>query len=127
MRRQRTNLLSSLNEARLALLVGMVGLGAVLVSLISYYIATSNVIVNPVTDEQLQAPATATLIAYVLGMVSILYGVHLLLHQEWRRQESGDLNVESKFSVLVRDRKSTRLNSSHSQISYAVFCLKQKK
>src|SRR6266853_4614946 len=26
-----------------------------------------------------------------------------------------------------RDRKSTRLNSSHSQISYAVFCLKQKK
>src|SRR2546427_6115880 len=27
----------------------------------------------------------------------------------------------------VRDRKSTRLNSSHSQISYAVFCLKKKK
>src|SRR2546430_10231479 len=26
-----------------------------------------------------------------------------------------------------KDRKSTRLNSSHSQISYAVFCLKQKK
>src|SRR5205085_7173766 len=28
---------------------------------------------------------------------------------------------------LERDRKSTRLNSSHSQISYAVFCLKKKK
>src|SRR2546430_3221248 len=27
---------------------------------------------------------------------------------------------------LVEDRKSTRLNSSHSQISYAVFCLKKK-
>src|SRR2546427_5588482 len=27
----------------------------------------------------------------------------------------------------ARDRKSTRLNSSHSQISYAVFCLKKKK
>src|SRR2546430_13611326 len=27
----------------------------------------------------------------------------------------------------VKDRKSTRLNSSHSQISYAVFCLKKKK
>src|SRR2546430_6066884 len=27
---------------------------------------------------------------------------------------------------LARDRKSTRLNSSHSQISYAVFCLKKK-
>src|SRR5205085_4667675 len=31
------------------------------------------------------------------------------------------------FTLLNRDRKSTRLNSSHSQISYAVFCLKKKK
>src|SRR2546430_7521575 len=30
-------------------------------------------------------------------------------------------------SFLRGDRKSTRLNSSHSQISYAVFCLKKKK
>src|SRR2546427_5269103 len=30
-------------------------------------------------------------------------------------------------SISGRDRKSTRLNSSHSQISYAVFCLKKKK
>src|SRR5438270_9394386 len=29
--------------------------------------------------------------------------------------------------MLALDRKSTRLNSSHSQISYAVFCLKKKK
>src|SRR2546427_8001593 len=29
--------------------------------------------------------------------------------------------------LVGRDRKSTRLNSSHSQISYAVFCLKKKK
>src|SRR2546421_8530483 len=29
--------------------------------------------------------------------------------------------------VLQSDRKSTRLNSSHDQISYAVFCLKKKK
>src|SRR2546430_6137530 len=29
--------------------------------------------------------------------------------------------------ILDEDRKSTRLNSSHSQISYAVFCLKKKK
>src|SRR3712207_8408425 len=28
--------------------------------------------------------------------------------------------------VFVRDRKSTRLNSSHANISYAVFCLKKK-
>src|SRR2546430_12670980 len=30
------------------------------------------------------------------------------------------------ITLLLRDRKSTRLNSSHSQISYAVFCLKKK-
>src|SRR2546427_1938613 len=32
-----------------------------------------------------------------------------------------------RIDLSVRDRKSTRLNSSHSQISYAVFCLKKKK
>src|SRR2546427_4252891 len=32
-----------------------------------------------------------------------------------------------KPGEVTRDRKSTRLNSSHSQISYAVFCLKKKK
>ena len=31
------------------------------------------------------------------------------------------------FGVLLSDRKSTRLNSSHTVISYAVFCLKKKK
>src|SRR5688572_31541053 len=31
------------------------------------------------------------------------------------------------MSTTLTDRKSTRLNSSHSQISYAVFCLKKKK
>src|SRR5688572_31395577 len=32
-----------------------------------------------------------------------------------------------RWLLEQRDRKSTRLNSSHSQISYAVFCLKKKK
>ena len=35
------------------------------------------------------------------------------------------VDVSSKKETL--DRKSTRLNSSHDQISYAVFCLKKKK
>src|SRR5688572_32170655 len=34
--------------------------------------------------------------------------------------------VMGKIIVSKPDRKSTRLNSSHSQISYAVFCLKKK-
>src|SRR2546427_8649891 len=42
-----------------------------------------------------------------------------------RREGSGQRWAESLRSTL--DRKSTRLNSSHSQISYAVFCLKKKK
>src|SRR2546430_6324894 len=35
--------------------------------------------------------------------------------------------VSGRGAPAERDRKSTRLNSSHSQISYAVFCLKKKK
>src|SRR5688572_32544227 len=35
--------------------------------------------------------------------------------------------TRSSTKGLFEDRKSTRLNSSHSQISYAVFCLKKKK
>src|SRR5256886_12279295 len=39
---------------------------------------------------------------------------------------TGFPQYDSWFGKMV-DRKSTRLNSSHSQISYAVFCLKKKK
>src|SRR5256886_10123864 len=35
--------------------------------------------------------------------------------------------VRSETGLPILDRKSTRLNSSHSQISYAVFCLKKKR
>src|SRR2546430_7349023 len=35
--------------------------------------------------------------------------------------------IDPLTASWARDRKSTRLNSSHSQISYAVFCLKKKK
>src|SRR5436853_1627572 len=37
------------------------------------------------------------------------------------------LHVEMRALAAARDRKSTRLNSSHLGISYAVFCLKKKK
>src|SRR2546421_4188275 len=44
------------------------------------------------------------------------------------RSTKGGANAdESKTCCFHRDRKSTRLNSSHDQISYAVFCLKKKK
>src|SRR5688572_32145769 len=42
----------------------------------------------------------------------------------WRARRHG--LEQGEVGDLDRDRKSTRLNSSHSQISYAVFCLKKK-
>src|SRR5687768_17893992 len=36
-------------------------------------------------------------------------------------------NVNRRRKIIDEDRKSTRLNSSHGYISYAVFCLKKKK
>src|SRR2546427_9602228 len=44
-----------------------------------------------------------------------------------RFQGSGRAERSLTTDRRIRDRKSTRLNSSHSQISYAVFCLKKKK
>src|SRR2546430_5712183 len=42
-------------------------------------------------------------------------------------RSAGSTCGRTPSSVAPEDRKSTRLNSSHSQISYAVFCLKKKK
>src|SRR3989440_9596117 len=50
--------------------------------------------------------------------------------QDGRRSDrnQADARIRDGLSVgTKRDRKSTRLNSSHDQISYAVFCLKKKK
>src|SRR2546421_3221536 len=57
---------------------------------------------------------------------SLFCVAHLIVHSgrsilAWERSEP-------RYSRLAEsDRKSTRLNSSHDQISYAVFCLKKKK
>src|SRR2546427_2472352 len=57
---------------------------------------------------------------------------HQELHQMVAGQEAERVLIqvrgrERKEGGERQDRKSTRLNSSHSQISYAVFCLKKKK
>src|SRR2546430_7250864 len=41
-------------------------------------------------------------------------------------QSSHPTGTRAEAGAVAADRKSTRLNSSHSQISYAVFCLKKK-
>src|SRR5690606_42033477 len=53
------------------------------------------------------------------GKTTLGRAVLRLLHSE------GDIRFEGE--TLSEDRKSTRLNSSHVKISYAVFCLKKKK
>src|SRR2546428_9014253 len=52
---------------------------------------------------------------------------HSMLEQfiQWLLERFRDLDELFKHRML--DRKSTRLNSSHDQISYAVFCLKKKR
>src|SRR5258707_3796062 len=51
-----------------------------------------------------------------------VFQVQLRFAQLCLRLREAELNLE-----YCRDRKSTRLNSSHANISYAVFCLKKKK
>src|SRR5688572_32604330 len=61
------------------------------------------------------------------------HGPHALLQPVNQREVISSAAKERLAKMNVRlneareDRKSTRLNSSHSQISYAVFCLKKKK
>src|SRR5258707_10659719 len=44
-----------------------------------------------------------------------------------RRKIEARFPDDERLGPIARDRKSTRLNSSHANISYAVFCLKKKK
>src|SRR3712207_7636979 len=65
---------------------------------------------------------------YTLGAGLLGLGSHYLDANELRSRASNwadSLAARSGFAVrLGTDRKSTRLNSSHANISYAVFCLK---
>src|SRR2546430_9549698 len=62
----------------------------------------------------------ASLLLACLGLYGVVsYAARL------RMREFGIRMALGAPSGHVRDRKSTRLNSSHSQISYAVFCLKK--
>src|SRR3712207_7307222 len=46
---------------------------------------------------------------------------------DWVAVNQVPVNGRGALCVVRQDRKSTRLNSSHANISYAVFCLKKKK
>src|SRR2546430_17726223 len=70
--------------------------------------------------------------ALPISLVDIaIAGPHLLQLFEGSHAGGSDRGPEVRMTrvrqFFLRDRKSTRLNSNHSQISYAVFCLQKKK
>src|SRR2546430_10330460 len=69
----------------------------------------------------IRRPPRSTLFPYTTLFRSVFFG-HLKVSNV---KPSGSL-VGLTLPRVEADRKSTRLNSSHSQISYAVFCLKKK-
>src|SRR2546427_4037039 len=85
----------------------------------------------------IRRPPRSTLFPYTTLFRSdplpLLEGIHLgnfsvqACDIELRAVLLVDHPLELRVDEKGRDRKSTRLNSSHSQISYAVFCLKKKK
>src|SRR2546430_638171 len=61
-----------------------------------------------------------------IGLLTLINSLSILLTVVFHEFKIGIGKIPPNFHKII-DRKSTRLNSSHSQISYAVFCLKKKK
>src|SRR5690348_17781949 len=81
----------------------------------------------------IRPPPRSTLFPYttlfrspsVIHVTTRLVEVHVVVHDRKGKPVPG--LTREDFVLLDQDRKSTRLNSSHPSISYAVFCLKKKK
>src|SRR2546427_3533864 len=70
----------------------------------------------------IRRPPRSTLFPY-----TTLFRSHREAPADPRHRQRRPLRTGDTPDRRAQDRKSTRLNSSHSQISYAVFCLKKKK
>src|SRR5258705_4100972 len=76
----------------------------------------------------IRRPPRSTLFPYTTLFRSPITRVAALLQIEpLLNRKPGQLSGGQRQRVAMGDRKSTRLNSSHLGISYAVFCLKKKK
>src|SRR3712207_8084874 len=77
----------------------------------------------------IRRPPRSTLFPYTTLFRSLRRRDHEVLDLHDRRLRVDDPEVRDGVhadgDVVLRDRKSTRLNSSHANISYAVFCLKK--
>src|SRR5206468_13071116 len=81
----------------------------------------------------LEDPTTAVVAHGLLNSMAALTGTATTLLHHWELFSEDPDKARDLLGRIVRqatmasgDRKSTRLNSSHDQISYAVFCLKKK-
>src|SRR3712207_8368837 len=90
----------------------------------------------------IRRPPRSTLFPYTTlfrsdGLVASLSNLELLelayrrsindVRRLWAAADAAGRRMVDAYSGVVADRKSTRLNSSHANISYAVFCLKKNK
>src|SRR5688572_32191583 len=72
-------------------------------------------------------PPRSTLFPYTTLFRSLVNQGQARIADKRDERAIAELQAELRTFVCEGDRKSTRLNSSHSQISYAVFCLKKKR
>src|SRR2546429_5328697 len=75
----------------------------------------------------IRRPPRSTLFPYTTLFRSVLARRSRLLFLDARKAAEVAPRVAAILQEELGDRKSTRLNSSHGYISYAVFCLKKKK
>src|SRR5258705_1062606 len=80
----------------------------------------------------IRRPPRSTLFPYTTLFRSLAHGAGygvVMSHRSGETEDTSiaDLAVAAQCAMIKTDRKSTRLNSSHLGISYAVFCLKKKK
>src|SRR2546427_7889927 len=79
----------------------------------------------------IRRPPRSTLFPYTTLFRSALIPVPFAMVLAWAAgrfiHQRTTAARQANGALTAGDRKSTRLNSSHSQISYAVFCLKKKK
>src|SRR2546422_7062261 len=78
----------------------------------------------------IRRPPRSTLFPYTTLFRSVVNVKDCVLQSLGHDRSGGLLKFQNEMRVrgaFGRDRKSTRLNSSHGYISYAVFCLKKKK
>src|SRR2546429_6625472 len=83
------------------------------------------------TAKYLEIEKALALVQGRMGIIPVEASVEIVRNCDIRKIDMEKLRIDTVAHYLDRclhrDRKSTRLNSSHGYISYAVFCLKKKK